>query len=103
MYLAIVLPGIPQFRTRVLYVPQRTSLLPGTPHDFLLAITSLAARKGSSSQTDLNRVIDIAEGWGIDSQLWDRGWSTLSGGEAQRIALAIAIGLNTAEVLLLDG
>ena len=30
-------------------------------------------------------------------------WSTLSGGEAQRIALAIAVGIGGAEVVLLDG
>jgi len=35
--------------------------------------------------------------------MWAREWSTLSGGEGQRIALAIAIGLGGAEVVLLDG
>jgi ABC-type Mn2+/Zn2+ transport system ATPase subunit len=35
--------------------------------------------------------------------LWDREWATLSGGEGQRIALAIAAGLPGAEVILLDG
>lgn len=35
--------------------------------------------------------------------MWAREWSTLSGGEGQRIALAIAIGIGGAEVVLLDG
>jgi ABC-type molybdate transport system ATPase subunit len=35
--------------------------------------------------------------------MWARDWSTLSGGEGQRIALAIAVGLGGAEVVLLDG
>jgi energy-coupling factor transporter ATP-binding protein EcfA2 len=35
--------------------------------------------------------------------MWGREWSTLSGGEGQRMALAIAIGLGGAEVVLLDG
>jgi ABC-type thiamine transport system ATPase subunit len=35
--------------------------------------------------------------------MWHRGWSTLSGGEGQRIALAIAVGVGGAEVVLLDG
>ena len=35
--------------------------------------------------------------------MWAREWSTLSGGEGQRVALAIAIGLGGAVVVLLDG
>jgi ABC-type dipeptide/oligopeptide/nickel transport system ATPase subunit len=45
----------------------------------------------------------IAEEWGIERTMWAREWSTLSGGEGQRVALAIAIGLGGAEVVLLDG
>lgn len=45
----------------------------------------------------------IAEDWGIVKPLWNREWSTLSGGEGQRIALAIAIGVGGAEIVLLDG
>ena len=45
----------------------------------------------------------IAEEWGIERVMWSREWSTLSGGEGQRIALAIAIGIGGAEVVLLDG
>ena len=41
--------------------------------------------------------------WGVDSGLWDRPWTTLSGGEAQRVALAVAVGLDCADILLLDG
>ena len=47
--------------------------------------------------------VDISRLLGIEETLWRRDWSNLSGGEAQRIVLAIAIGLNGAEVLLLDG
>ncbi|KAJ2972360.1 hypothetical protein NUW54_g12286 [Trametes sanguinea] len=43
-----------------------------------------------------------SESWGIQRELWDRSWANLSGGEAQRIVLAIAVSLDTAEVLLLD-
>lgn len=32
-----------------------------------------------------------------------REWGTLSGGEGQRLALAIALGIGGAEVVLLDG
>ncbi len=84
-------------------------MLPGTPRDFMQRISSFAALKcraqADSGSTISNeaRAIDIAEQWGIEEQLWDRLWSNLSGGEAQRIALASALGLNSADVLLLDG
>jgi len=98
---------IPTYRTRVLYVPQRTSLLPGTPRDFIDVISSFSSRKKSKHDdhafhADLERVIGVAKAWGIDEELWDRDWLNLSGGEAQRIALAVAVGLNAAEIVLLD-
>lgn len=97
---------MPSFRTKVFYVPQRPSLLSGTPRDFLAAISSFSSRRTPRSVSDgsgLTYPIEIAKTWGIDEELWDRNWTTLSGGESQRIALATALGLNTAEVLLLDG
>ena len=105
--------GVPLFRTRVLYVPQRPSMLPGSPKDFLASITSLESHKTTiltkdrdtdrSPQNILGRAIQISQDWHIDPQLWEREWSNLSGGEAQRLALAIAVSLDTAEVILLDG
>ncbi|PIL24180.1 ATP-binding cassette transporter [Ganoderma sinense ZZ0214-1] len=100
----------------------RASLLPGTPRDFLAAIYTFATHSktstsskassalssifdGNSGELDVSHhdALNVAEAWGIDRELWDRTWANLSGGEAQRIALAIAVGLGTAEVLLLDG
>ena len=46
---------------------------------------------------------EVAAKWGVGEELWERPWATLSGGEAQRIALATGVGLGNAEVLLLDG
>ncbi|KAG6376170.1 P-loop containing nucleoside triphosphate hydrolase protein [Boletus reticuloceps] len=97
--------GVPSFRTKIFYVPQRPSLLSGTPRDFLATISSFSSRrrpKSVSDDSELNYPIEIAHTWGIDEELWDRNWTNLSGGESQRIALATALGLNTAEVLLLD-
>ncbi|KAI0957468.1 hypothetical protein AcW1_005851 [Taiwanofungus camphoratus] len=103
--------GIPIYRTRVLYVPQRASLLPGTPRDFMTAISKFGSFDQKST---LNKIksgrpvilshepIELADSWGVEEELWDRNWSTLSGGEMQRIALAIAVGMKTAEILLLD-
>lgn len=39
----------------------------------------------------------------MDGAMWRREWATLSGGEAQRMGLAVAVSLGMAEVLLLDG
>ncbi|KIM65296.1 hypothetical protein SCLCIDRAFT_1212460 [Scleroderma citrinum Foug A] len=93
--------GVPTYRTKVFYVPQRPSLLSGTPRDFLVTVTSFRSRRFKQTASHSNP-IEISKDWGIDEELWDRNWSNLSGGESQRIALATAVGLNTAEVLLLD-
>lgn len=84
------------------YVPQRPSLLSGSPRDFLATISSFRSRAVPKS-VRLTYPVEIAKTLGIDEELWDRNWTNLSGGESQRIALATALGLNTAEVLLLDG
>ncbi|KAI6028425.1 P-loop containing nucleoside triphosphate hydrolase protein [Pisolithus orientalis] len=98
--------GVPTYRTKVSYVPQRPSLLAGTPRDFLNTVSSFSSRTPKTtvrrSNSDLTYPIEVANAWGIDEELWDRSWSNLSGGESQRIALAIAVGLDTAEILLLD-
>lgn len=104
--------GIPAFRARVLYVPQRPSLLPGTPRDFLHSILELKSHRTYSKnkksekvtpQDVFDRAVEVGSGWGVDAESWQREWSNLSGGESQRIALAVALALNTAEILLLDG
>lgn len=83
--------------------------MPGTPNDFLRTILNLNTHSAHLRTTgdDIDdvrqRATEIAGDWGIDSGLWDRAWSNLSGGEAQRLLLAAALSLDTAEVLLLDG
>ena len=106
-------PGIPTFRTKVLYIPQRPSMLPLTPRDFVFAIMSFTTRKrqsrelGSTSGEQLDawmeHPLEVGSQFGVDPKLWNRNWADLSGGEGQRIMMAIGIALGTAEVLLLDG
>ncbi|EIW68034.1 hypothetical protein TREMEDRAFT_69531 [Tremella mesenterica DSM 1558] len=94
---------VPKYRTLVQYVPQRPSLLPGTPAEFLETISRFSSRK--KSQQDRKGETDpmaLAEKWGIERTMWGREWATLSGGEGQRIALALAVGIGRAEVVLLD-
>lgn len=99
--------GIPNYRTHVQYVPQRPSLLPGTPLQFLDKVKQFSARRARCEEIKTSKrgstdPVTIAQEWGIHRILWDRDWSTLSGGESQRIALAIALGLQGADILLLD-
>ncbi|KAF8964695.1 P-loop containing nucleoside triphosphate hydrolase protein [Flammula alnicola] len=99
--------GIPAYRTRVLYVPQRPALLPGSPYDFLVSITNLQAHQAlrdieGTTEDVIKRAFEVGEAWGVDPDLWSRPWMNLSGGEGQRILLAAALSLNTAEVLLFD-
>ena len=93
-----------------MYVPQRPSLLPGSPADFVKAIMNLHSHKTlmkndieETTQQVMKRCSETARCWGIGSDLWNRDWMNLSGGEGQRILLSIAASLNTAEILLLDG
>lgn len=90
----------------MLYLPQRVSLLPGTPRSFLERVCKFKSRRGSGAPLDTTagplNAENLAETWGIDPDLWDRSWNTLSGGEAQRIALAVAVTFDEVEVLLLD-
>ncbi|KAG6814536.1 hypothetical protein H0H92_000063 [Tricholoma furcatifolium] len=108
VYTGDVLYRVPSFRTRVLYVPQRPAILPGTPHDFLNNLAALnahkthAQKKESVAADPWERALEISGQWGVDPQLLDREWSNVSGGESQRIALSIALALGTAEVILLD-
>lgn len=92
--------GVPTYRTHVQYVPQRPSLLPGTPRELFHTLSTFQSRRATGA-ANLNKSIDVARSWGIDEELWDRAWNTLSGGEAQRIALAISFGMN-GTILLLD-
>jgi ABC-type iron transport system FetAB ATPase subunit len=105
--------GVPTFRTKVLYIPQRPSLLPLTPRDFVSAVMSFSAQKrqsheagftsGGPSGAWMDRSLEVGSRFGVDPILWDRNWAELSGGEGQRVMMAIGVALGTAEVLLLDG
>jgi len=87
----------------VLYVPQRPAILPSTPINFLRRILALSSRQDISDPEEcINSAQYIASKWNIEQELWCREWVTLSGGEAQRIAMAIGLSMQGTEILLLD-
>ncbi|KAF9332109.1 hypothetical protein BG006_005026 [Podila minutissima] len=91
--------GIPTWRSRIMYIPQRTAMLEGTPLDFLERVHSFAVHR--RAKTTYADPIEIALDWGIRPELWHSRWNTLSGGEMQRISLAIGCSLQP-DILLLD-
>ncbi len=112
-----------QWRTTVRYVTQNKADLPGTPRDFISRITTFLTPPAfdiSSEEEMMSHTISYLSRWGMGGShddysfdtnasvkgdhhhpYLDKEWKTLSGGESQRMLLAIAMA-SRATILLLD-
>jgi ABC-type iron transport system FetAB ATPase subunit len=95
-----------EWRRKILYVPQTKVDIPGTPLDLVKKISSFSVRRHFLSDVPTDRelkdaMVHLVSSWGLNTSLLDADWKTLSGGESQKILLAIALA-SRPKVILLD-
>lgn len=91
--------GVPEFRSRVLYLHQRSPVIEGSVEDNLRLPFQMRLQQGSPFPRDL--LDELLERVGWDASFLGHRTANLSGGERQMVAMLRAL-LATPEVLLLD-
>lgn len=90
---------VPEFRSRVIYVPQRASFFPGTVEDNLRRLFSL--RVHAARRYDREKILRWLDEFGRGEKFLAHDVKHLSGGESQIVSLLRALQLDP-EVLCLD-
>lgn len=93
-----------QWRREVRYVTQFKVDIPGTPHDFAKEVASFKSHRAKRDAPMLEEMLAIAgdflEQWELSRTSLDKEWTFLSGGESQRVILALAMASRPSVILL---
>jgi ABC-type iron transport system FetAB ATPase subunit len=88
--------GTPKWRSLVTYVFQQRVSFGGTPQDLYTSIQNFSSQRGRPRR----HLPSIIQDLGLEEAVLRQPWSELSGGQAQRVQIAIAVALSPSFLLL---